>query len=105
MRPPAAHPLQRWLGAGGGTGTQVGGQFYAEVMAALRELTLEVSIRTAGTEVERAIPFQDDHEHASYDPDHVRRFWQQLVPAAGIFRLPGASITNDTSSSRGWRSG
>ena len=73
-------------------------QFYAEVMAALRELTLEVSIRTTGTEAEHAIPFQDDHEHASYDPDHVRRFWQQLVPAAGIFKLPSASITNATSS-------
>src|SRR5450759_257665 len=24
LRPPTAHPLQRWLGAGGGTGTQVG---------------------------------------------------------------------------------
>jgi hypothetical protein len=38
------------------------------------ELALEVSIRTTGTEVERAIPLQDDHEHASRDPDHARRF-------------------------------
>jgi len=57
-------------------------QFYAEVMAALRELTLEVSIRTTGTEVERAIPFQDDHEHAgcqalrSPTPHRVSRGWR-----------------------------
>ena len=38
------------------------------------ELALEVSSRTTGTGVERAIPFQDDHEHASYDPDHARGF-------------------------------
>ena len=43
-------------------------QFYLETAAALRELDLDVSIRTTPTEVERAIPFQDDDEHASYDP-------------------------------------
>ncbi len=56
-------------------------QFHAETIAALRALDLEVPIRTTPTEVERAIPFEDDNEHASYDAAAVRRFWGQLVQA------------------------
>ncbi len=47
----------------------------------LRELDLDVPIRTTPTEVERAIPFEDDDEHASYDPDAAHLFWRQLVQA------------------------
>ncbi|MGH3978178.1 MAG: DUF5996 family protein [Pseudonocardiaceae bacterium] len=56
-------------------------QFYDETMAALRDLGLEVPIRTTPTEVVRAIPFEDDQEHASYDPDRAQRFWRQLIQA------------------------
>jgi len=35
-------------------------------MVALRELDLEVTIQTTPTEVENAIPFEQDYEHASY---------------------------------------
>ncbi|GAA0537457.1 hypothetical protein GCM10011581_44260 [Saccharopolyspora subtropica] len=55
--------------------------FYGETMAALAELDLDVSIHARPVEVERAIPFADDTEHASYDPDSVHRFWRQLVAA------------------------
>ncbi|MGH3778697.1 MAG: DUF5996 family protein [Pseudonocardiaceae bacterium] len=55
--------------------------FYTETMAAMRDLDLEVPIRTTPTEVERAIPFEDDHEHASYDPVAAQRFWRQLLAA------------------------
>ncbi|QUH03455.1 hypothetical protein HUO13_23885 [Saccharopolyspora erythraea] len=56
-------------------------EFYRETMAALRALGLEVSIRATPNEVELAIPFEEDTEHASYDPDHAQRFWGQLVAA------------------------
>lgn len=56
-------------------------QFYVETTAALRELDLDVRIRTTPTEVERAIPFEDDYEHASYDPDAAHLFWRQLLQA------------------------
>lgn len=56
-------------------------RFYVEVTAALRELDLQVPIRTTPTEVERAIPFEHDDEHGSYDAAAVRRFWGQLVQA------------------------
>ncbi len=56
-------------------------QFYVETTAALRELDLDVRIRTTPTEVERAIPFEDDYEHASYEPDAAHLFWRQLLQA------------------------
>jgi hypothetical protein len=56
-------------------------QFYAEITAALRDLDLDVAIWSTPVEVKRVIPFEDDHEHASYDPDAAHRFWRQLVQA------------------------
>lgn len=56
-------------------------RFYGETVAALRELGIAVEFRTTPTEVVRAVPFEDDHEYASYDPDAVRRFWGQLLQA------------------------
>ncbi|QGK68956.1 hypothetical protein GIY23_04855 [Allosaccharopolyspora coralli] len=55
--------------------------FYQEVMATLADMDLDVSIMTSPVEVERSVPFPDDTELASYDPDHVTRFWGQLLAA------------------------
>ena len=55
--------------------------FYHEVMAALDKLNIPVSIMARPVEIEHAIPFADDTEHASYNPDHARQFWGQLVAA------------------------
>ncbi|KIH99221.1 hypothetical protein LP52_08870 [Streptomonospora alba] len=59
--------------------------FYTEATDALRDLGIEAGIRPVPVEVERAVPFAEDTEHASYDPDHAYRFWQQLVAAHGVF--------------------
>jgi hypothetical protein len=40
-----------------------------------------VSIWTTPREVERPIPFEDDREHDSYNPEHAHRFWGQLRAA------------------------
>ena len=56
-------------------------RFYAETITALDELGFDVPVMASPVEVERAIPFEDDHEHVSYDRDAVRRFWGQLVQA------------------------
>jgi hypothetical protein len=58
--------------------------FYAETMAALGELGVDVTIRTTPTEVVRAIPFESDREHTTYEPDHARAFWGQLVNAQRV---------------------
>ncbi|MUL40560.1 hypothetical protein FZ103_05090 [Streptomonospora sp. PA3] len=56
-------------------------EFYAETAAALRGLGVDAPIMAVPVEVERAVPFAEDTEHASYSPDHAHRFWRQLVAA------------------------
>jgi hypothetical protein len=56
-------------------------QFYAETMAALGELGIRTHIRARPNEVDPAIPFAEDHRHASYDPHAAELFWRQLLQA------------------------
>jgi hypothetical protein len=53
--------------------------FYHAYLAALAELGLEVKLWPVPVEMERAIPFADDREHASYDPEYALRFWRILT--------------------------
>jgi hypothetical protein len=53
--------------------------FYAETMAAMGDLGLDVEIMATPVEVVRAVPFAEDTELHSYNPDHAHRFWRQLV--------------------------
>jgi hypothetical protein len=56
-------------------------QFHTEVFEALDRLGIEASIRAVPNEVDPAIPFAEDHQHASYDPEATSLFWQQLLQA------------------------
>jgi hypothetical protein len=53
--------------------------FYFWVMEALRSLGIAVTINTKPQEMQITTPFEQDTEHASYDGDAVRRFFQILV--------------------------
>ena len=66
-------------------GPQSVADFYAEVMGRLRGLGLETKIWTMPVEIEGAIPFDQDKEHAAYDPDYVGRFWRILVQVHRLF--------------------
>jgi Family of unknown function (DUF5996) len=55
--------------------------FYHEIFAQLAELGVEVRILARPVEVEVAIPFAEDEEHASYDAEFASRFWRSLVSA------------------------
>jgi hypothetical protein len=55
--------------------------FTAEFRSHLRALDVDVPIHPVPVEVTEAIPFDEDTEHASYDPDAVHRFWTSLVSA------------------------
>ena len=55
--------------------------FAAEVAGHLAALGVDVQMTGTPVEVAEAIPFADDHEHASYDADAVHRFWLSLVGA------------------------
>lgn len=53
--------------------------FHQEVLAALRDLGVPVSISRFPSEIEHAIPFAEDQTHASYDGDSARLFWRVLI--------------------------
>ena len=60
--------------------------FHAELMARLEALDLPVKIWTMPVEIADAIPFEQDTQHASYDPDAANRFWRALVQCDRVFQ-------------------
>ena len=60
--------------------------FYAEVMAALTDLGVGVSINEKPCEIAGATPFSQDRMHAAYDPDYARRFWQVLLQTDPVLK-------------------
>ena len=59
--------------------------FYAEVMARLRELDIEVKIWTTPVEIPDPIPFEKDEVHAAYDAEYAHRFWRILLQTGKVF--------------------
>ena len=59
--------------------------FYQELMRALREINVNVEIFTKPQEVPNPIPFEEDTQHASYDPDHAHTFWRVLAKITPVF--------------------
>jgi Family of unknown function (DUF5996) len=55
--------------------------FYQDTMATLNELRVPVTIWTTPVEVEDRTPFEEDHRHASYDPEYAQRCWHILLQA------------------------
>ena len=74
-------------------------EFYAAVMRALRALDVDVRIWTMPSEIERAIPFEQDRVHASYDAAAANAFWRQLVQADRVFNAFRARFLGKTSPS------
>lgn len=60
--------------------------FYRELMSALHSLGIQVKIWTMPVEVPNPIPFDQDTQHASYDPEYANRFWRILVSVDAIFK-------------------
>jgi Family of unknown function (DUF5996) len=60
--------------------------FYSEFMSALRSLGIDVKIWTMPCEVPDPVRFERDTQHASYDPEYARRFWEILVLVDSIFK-------------------
>jgi len=61
-------------------------KFYQEVMKALAELDLPVTINTTPNEVQNVIAFDQDEEHRSYDREYANRFWRVLVQSDRVFK-------------------
>lgn len=60
--------------------------FYEELFANLAELGLDVKIHTTPNEVADAVPFERDHNHASYDAEYANRFWRALAQIDRVFK-------------------
>jgi len=58
---------------------------YAEVMAALRALDVQVKIWPVAVEVPSPLRCDEDRVHTSYDPEYAHRFWQILVRIVSVF--------------------
>jgi hypothetical protein len=50
-------------------------------MSTLRAIGIQVQIWTMPQEVDKPIPFEQDHQHAAYDPEYARRCWRILMQA------------------------
>jgi hypothetical protein len=61
--------------------------FYAEVMALLEDLGIQVHIWPRAVEVPDPIPFDEDRVHASYDPAAAHAFWRVLVHTDTVFKV------------------
>jgi hypothetical protein len=60
--------------------------FYREYMAVLGDLGFSVRFRPVPAEVPHPIPFAEDRQHASYDPEHANRFWRVLLQADRLLK-------------------
>jgi hypothetical protein len=61
--------------------------FYAEFMRRLRRLDIAVPISTMPSEIENAVPFEQDRAHAQYDPLYAARFLRALVQNDRVFKV------------------
>jgi uncharacterized protein DUF5996 len=66
--------------------TQTVADFYAEYRRALTVLGVSLHIHPTPVEVKAPIPFAEDRQHASYEPEYAHRFWRILVRIDQIFQ-------------------
>lgn len=60
--------------------------FHHDLFQQLDELGVQVRIHGRPNEVQVAIPFDQDEQHAAYDPAWANRFWRVLVQADRVFK-------------------
>jgi hypothetical protein len=72
-------------------------EFYGETLSALDGLGVDSRIVASPNEVDPAIPFAEDYQHADYDPDAARAFWRQLVQAHRVLTQFRASFVGKVS--------
>lgn len=61
--------------------------FYAECMAMLRSVDINIKIWPVPVEISNPIPFEQDRTHCSYDPDAATTFWRILQSIDAVFHI------------------
>jgi hypothetical protein len=79
--------------------------FYREYRALLVGLRVDVRISPTPNEVTDAMPFAQDHAHATYDGEAARRCWRALVQADHALKLFRSSFAGKCSPSHFWWGG
>jgi hypothetical protein len=72
-------------------------EFYGETLSALDSLGVDSRIVASPNEVDPAIPFAEDYQHAAFDPDAARAFWRQLVQGHRVMTQFRASFIGKVS--------
>jgi hypothetical protein len=60
--------------------------FYGRFLQALTEIGVDVTIRSLPAEMPAPIPFEQDEQHGSYDPEYVRRWWRIQLQTERVLR-------------------
>lgn len=60
---------------------------YRDLMAGLHSLGEDVKIWTVPVEIETQIPFEQDEQHATYDPEAAHRFWRVLMQVDRVMKV------------------
>lgn len=60
--------------------------FYREFVETLESMGIHVEIHAKPDEVKDPVPFAEDHQHASYDPEYAHRFWRILLSCDTVFK-------------------
>jgi len=85
-----SHELKFSISTGASLSTPLRAQsvaeFYQEYQRSLAALGVSVNIHAVPVEVANPIPFAEDREHASYDPQAAHRFWRVLMHADQVFQ-------------------
>ena len=53
----------------------------------LKRLGIDVHIWTMPSEIENAVPFEQDRLHAQYDPVYAKRFWHALLQTDRVMKI------------------
>ena len=76
--------------------------FYGELMGALERAGVPVEISTQAVEVPNPIPYPEDVEHSSYEPEWANRFWRALVAVDAVMKEHRARFRGKTSPVHFW---
>ncbi len=90
------HQLHFRLSSGASHSTPLRAQsvadFYFEFQQTLTLLGIAATVDPMPAEISGAIPFDQDTQHASYDPDAAQRFWRVLMSADDLFQQFSANF-------------